>query len=158
MRLKPVFVFTIILLILAARPVMAHKVIIFAWVEDGMIFTESSFGSKRKAMGCKIIAADESGQLVHTGLTDKSGKYAFKVPENMNSDLILTLEAGTGHKALWRLSKAEFFTKPSAVDKKAAMQTKEKLEQEPPIIKILGGIFMIFILAFIIKRIKRKAS
>ncbi len=132
----------IILIILIVVPdlAFAHKVIIFAWVEDGMIYSESSFGSKRKAMNSKIIVEDESGSVIHTGLTDTNGDYAFKIPDLVDSDLILKLDAGSGHGASWRISKEELTGLPDKTDIKAAMTEKETLQKSPSILKILSGI------------------
>jgi len=48
-------------------------VIVFAWVEQGYIHTESSFGSKSKAKDCPIIVVDENGRVIHKGRTDSKG-------------------------------------------------------------------------------------
>jgi len=136
----------------------AHKVIIFAWVEDGMIYTESSFGSKRKAKGCAITVVDEKGMVIHNGLTDQEGNYSFKIPENVDSDLVLELEAGVGHKAQWRIPKQELDSKPSEQDVSSAMKEKEKLEKEPSVLIIITGIAIIFLLALGVRIFKRKTS
>lgn len=136
----------------------AHKVIIFAWVEDGMIYTESSFGSKRKARDCAIKVFNENGMVIHQGQTDPKGNYSFKIPENIDSDLILKLEAGTGHQAQWKISKDELVTKSSDQDIKTAMKKKENLEKSPSILKIITGIAIIFFLAMGVRFLKRKIS
>ncbi len=71
--------FIIILTLIPAGFAHAHKVIIFAWVEDGMIFSESHFGSKREAKNCSIRVMNGKGLLVHEGKTDNQGKYSFKI-------------------------------------------------------------------------------
>lgn len=95
------------LLFCSAVNVFAHKVIVFAWVEDGMIHTESSFGSKRKAQNCSITLKNEGGQVLKQGTTDSQGAYALEIPVNPSSDLIVFLDAGSGHQASWRIAKAE---------------------------------------------------
>ena len=149
---------------LPAGVAFAHKVIIFAWVEDGMIYTQSSFGSKRKAKDCVITVIDEKGMVIHKGQTDQEGNYSFKIPEKADSDLILKLDAGTGHQAQWKISKNEFVTDYSendiqaAKNIQAAMKEKEKLKESPSIFKIVGGIGIIFMLALAVKFLKRKIS
>jgi nickel transport protein len=158
MNLQKLIFLIVILAIIPAGPAVAHKVILFAWVEDGMIHTESSFGSKRKAQNCTITVVDETGQVVHTGQTDLEGNHSFAIPENRDSDLILTLDAGIGHQAQWKISKKELITLPSVKDIQTAMKKKETLEQGPSVFKIIGGIGIIFLLALGVKLLKRKTS
>ena len=83
MRIKQISVLLIIILtLIPAGSVHAHKVIIFAWVEDGMIFSESHFGSKREAKNCNISVMNGEGELVLKGKSDNQGNYSFKIPEN----------------------------------------------------------------------------
>lgn len=160
MQIKKILV---VLFVMAVMPGMipvnkcfAHKVIIFAWVENGMIYTQSSFGSKRKAKACAITVVDENGIVVHNGLTDQEGHYSFKIPENIGSDLVLTLEAGTGHKAQWTLPKQELAVKKSEQERHSIIKEKENLEKGPSLLNITTGIAIIFFLAMVIRFIKRK--
>ncbi|WP_299977401.1 hypothetical protein [Desulfobacula sp.] len=156
MKIKHTILFALILAMIPASFAFAHKVIIFAWVEDGMIHTESSFGSKRKAKKSTITIVDEKGLVVHKGITDQEGNYSFKIPDKIDSDLILKLDAGTAHQAQWKISKNELVTVHSAKDTRAAMKEKEKLEERPSIFKIITGIVIIFGLALAVKFLKRK--
>jgi len=155
--LKFIFV-GFVLVLVPLHQAIAHKVIIFAWVEDGMIFTESSFGSDRKAKDCPIRVLNENGVIVHTGQTNHKGEYAFKVPENIDSDLLLKLDAGPGHQAQWKISKAELAVVPSVEQVNKAHEQKEKLKEKPSIFKILTGVAIIFLLALALKFLKRNNS
>ena len=79
----------------------AHKVILFAYVEGDIIYTESKFSGGRKAKNCKIFVHDENKNLLYTGTTDENGKLDFKIPKI--TTLNLTIEAGTGHKGYWTI-------------------------------------------------------
>ena len=158
MKIKKIFILALIFALIPASYALAHKVIIFAWVEDGMIHTESSFGSKSMAKNCTITVFDEKGRVVHKGITDQNGKYSFKIPEKIDSDLILKLDAGTGHQAKWKLSKKELIPTPSKKDIQKAMKEKEELEKAPSVFKIAGGILIVFLLALAAKFLKRKRS
>ena len=162
MKIKKAIIISLILAMITAMILVndsfAHRVIIFAWVEDGMIYTESSFGSKRKARDCAITVLNDKGMVIHKGQTDGQGNYSFKIPENIDSDLILKLEAGTGHQAQWKIPKDELVTKASEQDIPSAMKEKEKLEKSPSILKIITGIVIIFLLAMGVKFLKRKTS
>ena len=125
--------------------VYAHRIIFFAWVEDGQIHAEGSFPSKKKAKNCRIFVTDEQKRIVHEGRTDEQGRHSFKIPDGLESDLILTLKAGEGHQGEWRIPKAELFSGASlSLNKKKA---KEKLESGPSALKIISGIAIIFLLA-----------
>ncbi len=154
----PLKIIALLLIFLVPNLAHAHKVIIFAWVENGMIYSESSFGSKRKALNSKIIVEDESGIIIHEGITDTNGDYAFKIPENADSDLILKLEAGTGHKGSWKISKEELKILPGQTDIESTMKEKEILQKSPSLLKILSGIGIIFLIAFGLKILKRKKT
>ncbi len=171
--MKYLNIILIVILILISNLAFAHKVIIFAWVEDGMINSESSFGSKRKAMNSKIIVEDEFGNIVHEGITDTNGEYAFKIPSNVDSDLILKLKAGTGHQGSWKISKDELKVLPGQAgpdqinfdqttsgqtDLESAMKEKERLQKSPSPLKILSGIIIIFLIAFALKIVKWKKT
>ena len=157
MQIKQIITFLTILTFMPPGFVHAHKVIIFAWVEDGVIVSESHFGSKRKAMNCNISVTDEKGQVVHKGRTDENGIYSFKIPENIDSDLVLNLDAGAGHKAHWKISKSELGSNLANNDLKNVMETRAELNQNPSVYKIIAGIAIIFFLAFALKFIKKKA-
>jgi len=155
MQLKQIAVLLTLLTLMPAGFVHAHKVIIFAWVEDGMIFSESHFGSKREAKNCNISVMNVEGELVLKGKSDNQGKYSFKIPENIKSGLVLNLDAGTGHKAHWKISENEIRNNPSNDDIKTAMETKAKLEDNPSFYKIITGIGIIFLLAMALKFFKK---
>ena len=156
MKIKQFTIFALILFTMPANIAFAHKVIVFAWVEDGMVYTESSFGSKRKAKGCTIKIVDEKGKIIHIGQTDGQGNYSFEIPKKVDSDFIVKLDAGTGHQAQWRIPENELVAIQSTKDSKAVMTKKEKLKESPSIFKIMGGIGIIFMLALALKCLKRK--
>lgn len=144
--------FILIMALTPVSPALAHKVILFAWVEDGMIHTESSFAGKRKARDCPLIVRDDTGRIIHEGKTDDQGLYSFKIPDGVETDLILTLEAGIGHQAEWRIKKDEL----AQADSEKTLLEKENLESSPSVWKIISGIALIFLLAGAGKWFSRK--
>ncbi len=155
MKIKQITVFLMFLILLPKGFAHAHKVIIFAWVEDGIVFSESHFGSKRKAKNCNVSVVNEKGEQVHKGITDENGNFSFKISDNIDSDLILNLDAGQGHKAFWKIRANELKTNPFNDDIKNIMEKKGKLEQSPPVYKLLLGIGIIFLLGFALKIFKK---
>ncbi len=161
--MKYLKIIVLIIIILVPNLVHAHRVIIFAWVENGMIYSESSFGSKRKAINSKIVVEDESGNIIHEGLTDTDGEYVFKIPSKVDSDLILKLEAGTGHKGSWKISKEELISLPGKtvsgqMGSESTMKEKEILQKSPSLLRIVSGIIIIFLIALGLKILKRKKT
>lgn len=145
--------------------VYAHKVIVFAWVEDGMVFTESSFSAKKKAMNCPITVTDENENIIIQGTTDENGDYKFPVPEKVTTGLTVLLKAGPGHQATWFIPKDEL--KPAAGPqtekaKPSAQPAKDKPVSNPhkkptysvSPFKVIGGIGIIFLVFAVIKRLK----
>jgi nickel transport protein len=159
MKIRKILSFIIVLsIVVPAGYAAAHRVILFAWVENGIVYTESSFGSNTRARNCTITVSDEKGRVIKKGTTDQQGHYSFKVPEKIDSDLILQLNAGPGHQAKWRVSKKELLSNPSAQDIKKEMEQKDKLEAGPSVLQIAGGIAIIFLVAFGAKFIRRKTQ
>jgi nickel transport protein len=153
---KILILVSFILALTPAGPALAHKVILFAWVEDGIIHTESSFAGQRKARDCPLLVRDDTGRVVHEGKTDDQGLYSFKIPDDVETDLILTLEAGAGHQAEWRIKKEELVQAPAKADIEKTLREKEKLESGPSVWKIISGIVLIFLLAGAGKWFSRK--
>jgi nickel transport protein len=158
MKIEKILFICLVLVLIPLNIAFAHKVIIFAWVEDGMIYSQSSFGSKRKAKDCAIKVENGKGIIIHKGQTDQEGNHSFKIPKNIDSDLVLTLVAGTGHQAQWKILIDELVAKPSDKDIPTIMEEKENLEKDPSILKILTGIAIIFILAMAAKFFKKEKS
>ena len=151
--MKNYFIYFISLFLLITASVKeshAHRVIFFAWVENGQIYTEGGFPGDKKAKNCPVIVRDEQKRIVYEGKTDEQGSHSFKIPDNTDSDLILTLKAGEGHQAEWRIPKAELLSGHSQ------SPDTEKLKSGPSFFKIISGIALIFILAGSLKLLLRK--
>ena len=87
-------------------PAQAHKVNIFAHVEDGKIYTESYFPDGKPVAGGGIEVLDSRNQKVAEGVTDKGGKCVIPVPKK--DDLTVVINASMGHKNSYLLKKEEF--------------------------------------------------
>lgn len=99
---------------LAASPVMAHKVTVFAWVEGGTVHTESKFSGGRQAKGARIEVYNQAGEKLLEGRTDDQGRFDFEPPGP--EALRIVLVAGAGHRNEWRLAAEEFDNRPAAED------------------------------------------
>ncbi|MCP3940775.1 MAG: hypothetical protein GY710_04745 [Desulfobacteraceae bacterium] len=140
---------------MSTTTVFAHKVIVFAWVEDGRIHVQGSFGSNRPIKNCVIQVKRPGGILIHQAITDIKGLCSFDLPDHLESDLIVELNAGPGHLGQWTIPKDELIyeVSPEILEKK--MIEKQALEKSPSPTRIATGIALIFGLAFVVARVKK---
>lgn len=84
---------------------LAHKVNLFAYVEEGKVYTESYFPDGSPVEGGKVLVYDSQNKLLLEGVTDKKGLFNFPVPKV--DDFTIVIEATMGHKNSFKLKKAE---------------------------------------------------
>ncbi len=84
---------------------LAHKVNIFAYVDNGGVSTESYFPDGRAVENGAIEVYDSQGHKLLEGACDKEGFFSFKVPKK--DDLTIVINAGMGHKNNFTLKKEE---------------------------------------------------
>jgi nickel transport protein len=111
---------TAIILIGSNGPALAHKVIIFAWVEGDTVFTESKFSGGKKAINAPVVIFDKDGKKLLEGKTDNKGEFSFKIPKV--TDLKIVLNATMGHKAEWMIPESEIREAGPIVEKKSAAE------------------------------------
>ena len=112
---------TAIILIGSNGPALAHKVIIFAWVEGDTVFTESKFSGGKKAINAPVVIFDKDGKKLLEGKTDNKGEFSFKIPKV--TDLKIVLNAAMGHKAEWMIPESEIREAGPIVEKKSAAES-----------------------------------
>ncbi len=93
-------------LLLVTVPAMAHKVIIFAYVENGAVHTESYFPDGKMIEEGTIEVLDSSGKELLEGKCDKAGLFSFSLPEK-KEDLTIVINTSMGHKNSFVLKKTE---------------------------------------------------
>lgn len=87
-------------------PAQAHKVNIFAYVENGMVHTESYFPDGRKIEAGAVEVFDKAGTKIVDGKTGQDGRFSFPLPATKD-DLTIVLNASMGHKTTFLLKKSE---------------------------------------------------
>ncbi|MFP3981633.1 MAG: hypothetical protein ACLFUY_09580 [Desulfobacterales bacterium] len=95
----------LVLMMLFISPAMAHRVTVFAWIEDQTVHTVSKFPGGNKISGGTIKVYDDAGNLLVEGKTDEQGEFSFPIPEN--TALKIVMSAGPGHQGQWRLAEKE---------------------------------------------------
>ncbi len=101
---------TVALFFLAAQA-QAHRVIVFAYAENGQIHVEGSFPGGKPAQNVSVVVASPSGTTFLEGRTDDQGRFSFPFPGTAvaeRSDLLIVLDAGLGHKAQWTVPADEY--------------------------------------------------
>jgi nickel transport protein len=94
------------ILLLVASPALAHKVNIFAYVENGTVYTESYFPDGKAVEEGSVEVLDGAGKKLLEGKTDKDGHFSFALP-GKKEDLTLVINASMGHKNSFILKKTE---------------------------------------------------
>ncbi|MEA2021571.1 MAG: hypothetical protein U9N08_03770 [Candidatus Caldatribacteriota bacterium] len=100
-KLYLILIFIFLIIIMINISAFAHKVNIFAYLEEGKVYTESYFSDGKKCVESKIEVFDNQGNKLLEGLTDKEGMFSFKIPPEdvIDGDLKLVLTASMGHRA-----------------------------------------------------------
>ena len=102
----------LVLALLMHTTALAHRVNVFAYVENGEVVVECSYSkSKRVNRGAIEVLSLHSGETLLTGETDEAGHFRFPVPEAARaagSGLRIVLKAGEGHQNEWVVDAAEF--------------------------------------------------
>ena len=96
---------SIFFLLLSGSSAWAHKVNLFAYVESGIIYTESYFADGKRVESGTISIYDRQGKQLLQGKTDTEGLFHFPIPTI--DDLKIVIDAGMGHKSAIILKKKE---------------------------------------------------
>ncbi|MEN8189903.1 MAG: hypothetical protein ABFS19_08655 [Thermodesulfobacteriota bacterium] len=90
----------------------AHKVWIFAVVEEGEIVGETGFGGGRVPKNVAVTVYDDvSAELLNTVNTDEQGRFRLKIPEDAQQrchGLRLVINVGDGHRGEWSLEADQY--------------------------------------------------
>lgn len=106
MKALKIFLITSIIMVSISTIALAHKVNLFAYAEDGVVYTESYFSDGRKVVNSMIEVFDaKNDTLLLTGKTDNNGEFSFRIPQATGLRIVLT--ASMGHKNEYLLSEDE---------------------------------------------------
>ena len=98
-------------LLSTATPALAHRVHLFAYVQQGKIVVDSRFSKAKPVQQGEVeIFEAASGKLLLQGVSDAQGASRFTIPPELLAqpvDLRLVIKAGEGHQGEWILPAAE---------------------------------------------------
>ena len=99
-QIKNVFIqiITFIILFLFTTTALAHKAIIRAEVENGIVKVECVYSGDTPMINAKFQVFNDKDEIVSEGRTDDKGKYQFNVPDNVKI-LKLVVHDLMGHRA-----------------------------------------------------------
>lgn len=105
-------------LLLVAAPASAHRLKLFATVEDGTVTGYAFFIGGGRPQGAMLLIRGASGQELYRGTTDDRGQFSWR--PQAPADLVLTVDARDGHVAEARLAADRFSGVARAVSSHAA--------------------------------------
>ncbi len=111
MRCK-VMLLLAILLLMAYNQAAAHRVQVFAAVEEGVIKGEATLSGRHPVVEGEIeVFSSDDQKLLLTLTTDATGSFIFD-PATLGLeqpvDLLIVLDAGPGHRAEWQVSGSSY--------------------------------------------------
>lgn len=102
--------------VLSASAAQAHRLNVFAWLENDQIIVECNFGNNRPAIDAKITVLDkDTNKPLVNGTTDRTGHYSFPVPSVVREGhtLAIDVNAGDGHRSEWVMPASEIYAASS---------------------------------------------
>jgi nickel transport protein len=97
-RVSMLAAFLLLALGLGAAPASAHKVNLFAYVENGAIKGEGYFAGGDKAKDSPVVLQDAQGRELASTRTDSQGNFTLPAPSSP-PPWRLVMPAGQGHQA-----------------------------------------------------------
>ncbi|WP_300523077.1 carboxypeptidase-like regulatory domain-containing protein [Aminiphilus sp.] len=89
---------------LAPRAGEAHRLLVFAYVEGGILSGEAYFNDGAPVKQCPVSVTDDEGRETVSGTTDEGGRFALVLPEGLPAKtLLVSVNGGGGHKGTFRL-------------------------------------------------------
>lgn len=117
----------LIFFLTAGFSAQAHKVNMFAFAEGNEVFVEGYFSDGKKPKKCEVIVYDENNKPVFKGMTNEDGQISFTNP--VKGALRITLNAGEGHMAEYKLSASETMVDEAPLNSASSeLQTTEDIE------------------------------
>lgn len=121
-------------ILILASPALAHKVGVFAYVEDGRIKGEGYFAGGDKAVNCAVEVLDASGRTLASAQTDAQGGFSLPLPAAA-PPLTIVVQAGQGHRGDYTLTAADLGASGAGEDQAATtvQEPAAKAEAAAPV-------------------------
>ncbi len=144
-----------------ATPCFAHKVNVFAYEEDGVIYCETMFSGGKPALHATIsVFRLSSKQTLLTGKTDGQGKFSFPLSSisHNKSPLKIEVRCDDGHLNTWTLAPEEYLASAVKTSEQKTEESHHIAKSSPGMKEVLTGLGVIFCLGILIKfiQVRRK--
>ena len=136
----------VLLFLLVASSLFAHKINLFVTNEENGVNIYSYFASGDPCINCKLIIKNGENILLEDKL-DANGKYLYS---SKYKDIQVTIDATGGH-----IVKQDIVVENI---KNESLQTHLNDEKSSEYIKIFISLILIFVVFYILKRVKRKKA
>ena len=87
----------LLVIVMVSTPVYGHKIMVFAYHEGDMVYTEGYFADGKKAQDSLVEVFGEDGSKLLEGKTDEKGSFSFPMPDAREIRIVLT--GSMGHRA-----------------------------------------------------------
>ncbi|MBU4276879.1 MAG: hypothetical protein KKC30_09090 [Proteobacteria bacterium] len=94
------------LILALAGAAQAHRISVYAYVEDGQIKGEGYMPGGGKVSNQQVQVLDAGGKVLAEAKTSPEGAFSLPLP-HAKPPLTLVLNAGAGHRATFKLSAAD---------------------------------------------------
>ena len=137
-KLSIALVFTLFLTFTST--VHAHKIYLFAWIEGGMVFTQSYFKGKKRVSGGLIRVLNSYDKVLLEGKTDEKGEFSFNIPQK--TDLRIVLDDTMGHRAEYLIKGEEIHgieksSEPASIETESKAPSSNVVQTDMKQIKML---------------------
>ena len=122
----------------------AHKINLFVTNEENGVNIYSYFANGNPCINCKLLIKNGENIVLEDKL-DANGKYLYS---SKYKDIQVTIDASGGHIAKQDIELENI--------KNESLQTHLKEEKENEYIKILISLFLIVLIFYVLKMLKRK--
>ena len=135
--MKRIITYVIFISLITINYANAHKLIVFAWMENDIVFTQSKFIGGKKVYNSKIEIYNDSNKKIFEGTTDETGFFSFKLKEKLPIKIVSN--AGSGHRGEWVIKKKNDI-KSNNKELEQIFMLISKMEERIYIRDIIGGI------------------
>ncbi len=93
------------ILLLPGRPARAHRIFVYGYTSGEDLVVQCSWGNDRPVVHGKVQLLDpKSGKILATGISNQQGISRLPRPRTVPATgLLVVLEAGSGHRAVWKM-------------------------------------------------------
>lgn len=126
----------------------AHKINVFAYVENQTIFCEAVFSGGRPAQKAPVQIMDtKTRATLATGKTDTNGHYNIAVSsiKNSRNSIEVIVQTDDGHRNSWTLAPKDYLD--NTIHQPPHSGTEQNSPDAVPIKNIILGLFCIFSIA-----------